>query len=264
MPQNDQDKFYRTVITVEVLSEGPFHFGDLSDVHDAITTGDCSGNWEESSEEVSREKMRELLEAQNRKTPQTNQQSVSQAILEGLNAMRATYTVELETENPEEAKIFLDYALAEGILQSRKPEFQIHVEINKSKLNAPLMQLAELVKKAENQAWEPEELRYVLGMDTDSNSIEEILKEALEDDGDRSYYEEILDGPHWEENTKVELIVNYADLDGLLAEILQGDAKTLKQIVEEGRKIEENLSLKRVVQLTRCAYHAGYLQIIND
>ena len=41
---NDR-KFYRTLIQVEVLSEEPFECESLEDVHDAITTGDCSGKY---------------------------------------------------------------------------------------------------------------------------------------------------------------------------------------------------------------------------
>jgi len=37
--------FYRTTITVDVLSERPFDPINLAEVHDAITTGDCSGSW---------------------------------------------------------------------------------------------------------------------------------------------------------------------------------------------------------------------------
>ena len=36
-------KFYKTVLTVEVLSEEPFECNDLGDVNYAITQGDCSG-----------------------------------------------------------------------------------------------------------------------------------------------------------------------------------------------------------------------------
>jgi hypothetical protein len=36
-------KFYRSVITVEVLSEEPVSFGTLEQVHEAITDGDCCG-----------------------------------------------------------------------------------------------------------------------------------------------------------------------------------------------------------------------------
>jgi hypothetical protein len=60
-----QRKFYRTVIKVEVLSEEPVSFDDLSDVVEAITTGDCSGDWkEELSQEVDGPTMARLLEAQ--------------------------------------------------------------------------------------------------------------------------------------------------------------------------------------------------------
>jgi hypothetical protein len=38
-------KFYRTVIEVEVLSNQEFEFDSLESVHEAITTGDCSGDW---------------------------------------------------------------------------------------------------------------------------------------------------------------------------------------------------------------------------
>jgi hypothetical protein len=41
-------KFYKTRIIVEVLSEEPVNFDDLSQVHYAITNGDCSGRWEET------------------------------------------------------------------------------------------------------------------------------------------------------------------------------------------------------------------------
>lgn len=36
-------KFYKTVIQVEVLSEEPLEYDTLEDIHEAITTGDCSG-----------------------------------------------------------------------------------------------------------------------------------------------------------------------------------------------------------------------------
>jgi hypothetical protein len=39
-------EFYRTVITVEVLSEDkPINPEDLADVHHMITDGDCNGEW---------------------------------------------------------------------------------------------------------------------------------------------------------------------------------------------------------------------------
>ena|SRR3990167_9921703 len=58
-------KFYRTLIAVEVLSEAPFTSIDLEVIHEAITTGDCSGVVSvEDSEEVDGVKMAELLRAQ--------------------------------------------------------------------------------------------------------------------------------------------------------------------------------------------------------
>lgn len=58
-------KYYRTVITVEVLSDEPYNPASLAQVaHDTISGG-CSGNWKiTSSEEVTVKRMAELLEAQ--------------------------------------------------------------------------------------------------------------------------------------------------------------------------------------------------------
>ena len=64
--------YYRTVYQVEVLSIGPFDGGeslvnmsDLAAIAYEIDEGDCSGAVTEiSSEEVTRERMAELLEAQ--------------------------------------------------------------------------------------------------------------------------------------------------------------------------------------------------------
>ncbi len=56
--------FHKTTITVTVLSEGPFEFSNLSDVHYAITSGDCSGEFTEVSEVVDGPTMAKLLEAQ--------------------------------------------------------------------------------------------------------------------------------------------------------------------------------------------------------
>lgn len=59
-------KYYRTVITVEVLSEGMVGFEDLEDLAQAITVGDCSGKWEVTSQEkVDGPTMAKLLKAQN-------------------------------------------------------------------------------------------------------------------------------------------------------------------------------------------------------
>lgn len=38
-------KFYRAVISVEVLSEEPFEYNGISDIRYAITQGDCSGRF---------------------------------------------------------------------------------------------------------------------------------------------------------------------------------------------------------------------------
>jgi hypothetical protein len=56
--------FYRSVVTVEVLSDEPLDFEDLLDLHYLVTDGPCSGDWHIETEEVSREKMRVLLENQ--------------------------------------------------------------------------------------------------------------------------------------------------------------------------------------------------------
>ena len=52
-------KFYKTVLRVEVLSEDQLGWGDLSDVHHAITEGNCSG----SVKEVSRKELTGLQAA---------------------------------------------------------------------------------------------------------------------------------------------------------------------------------------------------------
>ena len=36
-------QFYRTVITIEVLSDGPFFYQNLAQVHEETTYGSCSG-----------------------------------------------------------------------------------------------------------------------------------------------------------------------------------------------------------------------------
>ena len=58
-------KFYRTVVSVEVLTAGaPPAFDDLGALHWLITDGPASGSWEESSFEVTEAEMRQLLENQ--------------------------------------------------------------------------------------------------------------------------------------------------------------------------------------------------------
>lgn len=62
---SDDEKLYRTIVQVEVLSRGPLEFEDLADLHEMITDGHFSGEYEvKSSEVVGRAEMRKLLEAQ--------------------------------------------------------------------------------------------------------------------------------------------------------------------------------------------------------
>ena len=59
--------FWRQVLEVEVLSEGesPPQFEDLDDVYNAITTGDCSGQWNElASHPIDGREAASLLQAQ--------------------------------------------------------------------------------------------------------------------------------------------------------------------------------------------------------
>ena len=60
------DKFYRTVVTIEVLSDRPLtHVSgynySLAEIVTEIKYGDFSGKWDLSDEVVSREQMAELL-----------------------------------------------------------------------------------------------------------------------------------------------------------------------------------------------------------
>lgn len=58
-------KFYRTVITVEVLSDRPYDPDSLEDVSYDILDGDCSGDWSVTeAQAVDSERMAELLVAQ--------------------------------------------------------------------------------------------------------------------------------------------------------------------------------------------------------
>ncbi len=58
-------KFYRTVISIEVLSEKPYDFNSLEDTCYDIMDGECSGKIKVvSKEEVYEEKMKKLLIAQ--------------------------------------------------------------------------------------------------------------------------------------------------------------------------------------------------------
>ena len=59
-------KFYRTVIQVEVLSEEPYHCGNLKRIDQDISDGDCSGRLSEvvRNEVVDGPAMAKLLQAQ--------------------------------------------------------------------------------------------------------------------------------------------------------------------------------------------------------
>lgn len=59
-------KFYKTEITVTVLSEGPLNPNiELDGIHYAITNGDCSGEVEfGASEEITPKQMAKCLEDQ--------------------------------------------------------------------------------------------------------------------------------------------------------------------------------------------------------
>ncbi len=54
MSETQGRKFYRTLIQVEVVSEGPYDPQSIEQLRDDIINGDCSGKWEVvESEEVS-------------------------------------------------------------------------------------------------------------------------------------------------------------------------------------------------------------------
>ena len=58
-------KFFKNVVTVTVLSEdAPINPDSLADVHDMITIGDCSGDFNTESTEVSPKEMADLLTKQ--------------------------------------------------------------------------------------------------------------------------------------------------------------------------------------------------------
>jgi len=58
-------KFYRTTITVTVLSEEPFDYDNLEGVHYAITEGECSGHYETTkSETLTAKQVAEALQAE--------------------------------------------------------------------------------------------------------------------------------------------------------------------------------------------------------
>ena len=58
-----EQKFYRTVLQVEILSHEPYTYLGLGQAHEDIIYGDCSGRVSEvSSQEISVEELREGCE----------------------------------------------------------------------------------------------------------------------------------------------------------------------------------------------------------
>ena len=59
-------KFYRTVIQIEVLSDEPYSYGDLADVHYSVAERQCSARCPTmlNNEEIDGKRMAELLKAQ--------------------------------------------------------------------------------------------------------------------------------------------------------------------------------------------------------
>lgn len=54
--------FYKTIVTVEILSEDEIHPSSLSEISEQIESGDWSGAWDISSVEIlSSEKMAQAL-----------------------------------------------------------------------------------------------------------------------------------------------------------------------------------------------------------
>lgn len=54
-------RFFRTTVTVEVISRGPYVFSDLADLHQDITSGPCSGSTSVEIEELSAAEAAEAL-----------------------------------------------------------------------------------------------------------------------------------------------------------------------------------------------------------
>ena len=58
-------KYYRTVITYEVLSQDPYSFSDLAQTAYDVMEGDCSGmELNTTSEELTAQEMAERMDAQ--------------------------------------------------------------------------------------------------------------------------------------------------------------------------------------------------------
>ena len=57
-------KYYRTIITVEILSDYPYSVDTLADVGYDMTEGDVSGHISERCEEFTKDEMKKALIAQ--------------------------------------------------------------------------------------------------------------------------------------------------------------------------------------------------------
>ncbi len=61
MSKNNQ-KYYRTIITVEILSDYPYSVDTLADVGYDMTEGDVSGQISERCEEITKDEMKKAQE----------------------------------------------------------------------------------------------------------------------------------------------------------------------------------------------------------
>lgn len=59
-----KQKYYRTIITVEILSDYPYSVDTLADVGYDMTEGDVSGQISERCEEITKDEMKKALIAQ--------------------------------------------------------------------------------------------------------------------------------------------------------------------------------------------------------
>jgi hypothetical protein len=60
----EKQKYYRTIITVEILSDYPYSVDTLADVGYDMTDGDVSGRIIEKCEEITKMEMKKALIAQ--------------------------------------------------------------------------------------------------------------------------------------------------------------------------------------------------------
>lgn len=63
--QKEKQKYYRTIITVEILSDFPYDYGfDLRNVSYDMTYGAVSGQISQKCDEITRDKMKKALVSQ--------------------------------------------------------------------------------------------------------------------------------------------------------------------------------------------------------